>query len=147
LEGHWDGNIPVTLAVFPRLYGVGVVREVLADEISGFIDFKEGRPQIHLNRSHSLIRQRFTLAHEFGHFVSAEMDQTATRFRNAGSSAGVDPEEIYANGFAAALLMPRIILAEMLETGADTRQLAREFGVSEEAMRNRLKSLGWQAWH
>ena len=57
------------------------------------------------------------------------------------TSQGSDPEEIYANQFAASLLMPREKVEEMHGT-LNTAALAYEFGVSAEAMHYRLVNLG-----
>ena len=67
------------------------------------------------------------------------------------SSAATDTEEIEANSFAAALLMPRIwvqaAVDRELQFGINDRDeltlsLAKEFDVSTEAMRFRLINLG-----
>jgi Zn-dependent peptidase ImmA (M78 family) len=65
------GGDPVTLA---NELGVVVCREDLSNEIAGYIEYDEncGSPsgyKIVVNGRHSLERQRFTVAHEVGHYV------------------------------------------------------------------------------
>jgi Zn-dependent peptidase ImmA (M78 family) len=72
-------------------------------------------------------------------------------FRDPIASLATDREEIEANAFAAALLMPERLVLEsvsrLLTTGQHTPEeltllLAREFEVSEAAMGYRLIKLG-----
>lgn len=113
---------------------------------------------IGLNATHAKTRQRFTIAHEIGHlhlhqgrpmFVdrSVRIDR-----RDANAALGLDREEIEANSFAAALLMPQeMILAAVTQlsphrgaTGTEEtiRRLASRFDVSPQAMEYRLANLG-----
>ena len=68
-------------------------------------------------------------------------------FRDRVSSLATDQEEVEANRFAAALLMPQEMVVQAV-TGASrdpdelVRSLARSFKVSEAAMGYRLINLG-----
>jgi Zn-dependent peptidase ImmA (M78 family) len=53
------------------------------------------------------------------------------------STRGTNPEEIYANQFAAALLMPAALVQD-LSDAHDRYDLARIFEVSQQAMDHRL---------
>lgn len=129
--------------------GVVVVRGPLGESTSGVIH-REGRhARIGINNAQSPVRQRFTLAHELGHF-HIHKDQALwvdshAMFRS-DSSAG-DPREVEANQFAAELLMPRRLLEHVRvpqdEHKADVfiRKLAKEFNVSIPAMSFRLLNL------
>lgn len=92
------------------------------------------------------VRQRFTMAHELGHFALGHLvDQTA-EFRDAPSdfySDVSDPKEVAANKVAAQLLMPEIMVRFVIEQKLITSlpQLANVFGVSQSAMGYRLKAL------
>lgn len=99
-------------------------------------------------------RARFTLAHEIGHYVhkyqacrNQTIDSIVER-RDALSSQGVNPEEIWANQYAAALLMPRNVVEQMWGDGMRFEDMARIFKVSLAAMGVRLDNLhlggGWQ---
>ena len=118
---------------------------------------------IGVNPGHSVARQRFTIAHELGHFAlhdhSLRVDHgfsetfgqprlRARAFRNEASSLAVDPNEIEANRFAAALLMPIDFLERSLKKRAqplresDIHELAEQYEVSTQAMTFRLMNLG-----
>jgi Zn-dependent peptidase ImmA (M78 family) len=124
------------------------------DDVSGFYQNQSGREIIGVNSLHPPVRQRFTIAHELGHAVlhareGLHLDQAfKLRFRDATSSLAVDPEEMDANRFAAELLMPAEEVIGLLEDGLDVnddpavRQIARHFGVSQQAMTYRIVNLG-----
>ena len=108
------------------------------------------------NRSHVPVRQRFTIAHEIGHYVlhrkSGDLfiDRHHKVFaRDKSSSRGEDEKEVEANAFAAALLMPEELVEEELDRigfdlgdEADVRELANKFNVSTQSMLFRLTNLG-----
>jgi Zn-dependent peptidase ImmA (M78 family) len=144
----WRKGIPVDPVRIARLLGIDVLDAQLARNVSGAIVKKPGRdPQILLNAKDSVNRKRFTCAHEIGHFVSHSDSQDSedyeyTDLRGPLAASGQNPEEIYANNFAACLLMPE---TEVRRLSADKRHdvldLALRFGVSPEAMQYRLKNL------
>ena len=127
-------------------------------EVSGVLVVENGRGVIGYNLNHSRVRQRFTVAHEIGHFVmhtSSNQQQRlfvdrSTMFKRDGdSSTGDDLQEIQANKFAAALLMPEKLIREAIATSDfdlddedDVNDLAKRFNVSAAAMTFRLKNLG-----
>ena len=100
---------------------------------------------IYLNRLDSQARQRFTCGHELGHYVkrgSAETgDWEFIDRRDSVSSRGIDPAEVYANQFAAALLMPASMVRDLADSH-EAFELAIMFGVSQDAMGLRLRNLG-----
>ncbi|MDY4678246.1 ImmA/IrrE family metallo-endopeptidase [Bifidobacterium tsurumiense] len=95
-------------------------------------------------------RQRFTIAHEIGHWVHKYQnipdDKVLGRVesRDDTSSKGIDPEEIWANRFAAALLMPAAIVRRHWGEGRTREELAEMFGVSRRSMDVRIATLGLQ---
>lgn len=152
---------PVDVDAIAQHLGVPVVREPFQSdlaEISGVLYQKDGRAVIGVNAAHAPTRQRFTVAHEIGHFVlhkgasALHVDRSISlRFRDARASQAVDADEIAANAFAAELLMPRELLTTELlakwvrraETESDFIDgLAKEFTVSHQAMTHRLVNLG-----
>ncbi len=124
-------------------------------DVSGFLLRKGGKPIIGVNATQHLNRQRFTIAHELGHFFLHEFDGIhldKTFHRNGISSLGVSSQEIEANTFAAELLMPDyMVKRELLAIRGDlitddaVSQLANHFGVSTQAMGIRLSNLGYVA--
>lgn len=145
-----------------RALGIVVRRASFEGSLSGFLVFgPDGVPYIGVNSDHNLRRQRFTIAHELGHFMLHEksvphMDAGQggfrARLRNDLSSEGVDQKEVEANLFAAELLMPAAWLErdlkgqppiDMFETDSLILDLARSYGVSTRALTIRLTKLGY----
>ncbi len=140
------------------------LRPVSADEdISGAILREGNHIIIGVNAAHHPNRKRFTIAHELGHLVlhdaAVQVDHRFTQvvsrdeiqlaaLRSRISSEAVDPHEIEANRFAAALLMPADFLEKSLQTSKlplgekAIARLATEYNVSVKAMTFRLVNLG-----
>ncbi len=147
---------PVPVEDLAWLEGIAVVLQPMDDgeDISGFYMRNGAERVIGVNASHPAVRQRFTIAHELGHALLERRDgmhiDSAFRLRDAASSQAVDPEEIAANAFAAELLMPEGEVREAVSAGIDMlddegvrqiRELARKFGVSQQAIMYRLVNL------
>jgi Zn-dependent peptidase ImmA (M78 family) len=96
--------------------------------------------EIYLQLSDSENRQRFTCAHELGHYVgrtaTGEEAWEYVEHRALLASQGTNPEERFANRFAASLLMPRDALELVKDMGVAA--LAYRFRVSADAMNYRL---------
>ncbi len=119
-----------------------------ADEISGLLVKKDNNPVIGVNCEHHPHRQRFTVAHELGHYI---LHGAETIHYDAGgeplyfrSDSIYNAYEREANRFAAELLMPEHMVSRCIKAGACTVEtLAEIFDVSEDAMRYRLINLGY----
>jgi Zn-dependent peptidase ImmA (M78 family) len=118
---------------------------------------QQGRVLIAVNPNQHPNRQRFTMAHELGHFFvhqyygSEDVEHVDGDFRlhwrNDTSSQGIDWGEIEANRFAAALLMPENLLKEDMNKCPTidieaVQRLASLYKVSRLAMQFRLINLG-----
>lgn len=107
-------------------------------------------PVIMVDSSEPDVRKRFTVAHELGHYLYntlvLKLDGAYEKidYRGQSSKLGNDREEIFANGFAAALLMPKEIMLEKGSSLIQTQvlELASKLDVSLEALKYRLKYLG-----
>jgi Zn-dependent peptidase ImmA (M78 family) len=154
LNSYWaDANgeipLPVDATIIAEKLGAEVYAADLShegDDLSGFIYIPAtGAPQITINSAEHIHRRRFTCAHEIGHMLDVRgRDLGEGGFvdrRDTLSSAGTDPREIFANTFAATLLMPSDEV-EWLAEELDLYGLARRFRVSTDAMQNRLDTLG-----
>lgn len=119
--------------------------------ISGLITNLDGDFNIYVNEKDAPRRQRFTIAHELGHFfLHTEKNNIQTIISFRGES---NPIETEANNFAAELLMPRDMLKhqiEQLNKGDKFLlrddvicEIAKIFDVSEIAAEIRLKELGY----
>jgi Zn-dependent peptidase ImmA (M78 family) len=133
-------------AIADRL-GLLVSRRPLEPDISGMLAKTPNRdPEVFINSLDSTNRQRFSCAHEIGHYSKRTSGRDDDEWgyidrRGPIASRGIEPEEIFANQFAAALLMPEPCVREMNQD-FDATALAVRFGVSLDAMRFRLDNLG-----
>ena len=153
---------PVNLAKIARRLNVEVVKQDAAEHISGMlINAGVGKALIGVNAKHHPNRQRFTIAHEFGHFLLHKFDGVhfdgkntglQINFRDEKSSTGEDLVEREANLFAAELLMPRRLLEIDIAKIGDfslvdkedrtLKDLAERYKVSVRAITFRLSYLG-----
>jgi Zn-dependent peptidase ImmA (M78 family) len=146
---------PVNVTTIVNTHDIKLQEVDLEDEVSGFFIIKDKKPHIGVNKNQSEKRRRFTIAHEFGHFIlhSKEtplfVDKTEkVLYRNLESSTGEIVKEREANAFAAALLMPRGLLkieidnSDIESIGSISEYLSKKFNVSEKAMEHRLTNLG-----
>lgn len=143
LKEHWGGPVPVDPAQVAHRMGIEVANAELDPDVAGAIEKRDDHPaHIYLNASDHPNRQRFTCAHEIGHFVRhGEGDFEYVDYRDGTASMGIDGDERFANAFAAALLMPEKEVRRLRALEMSEQDMAREFGVSEAAMVNRLKNL------
>lgn len=149
LESWWttpdrDTPLPVDPLALARQLGIRVQIVPLPPDQSGNIVLPpDDAPVISLNRGDALNRQRFTCAHEIGHYIrrgAGEVtDRSFTDYRSTLAGLGVNREEIYANQFAAALLMPAHLVTRWRSEGLSS--LARRFGTSTQAMELRFRNL------
>ncbi|MHB9835140.1 ImmA/IrrE family metallo-endopeptidase [Paraburkholderia terrae] len=155
--------LPVDLNRILLTYNVELRHARLEDNVSGVLVAKQHETYLIVNESHHINRQRFTIAHELGHFqlhhhgeerlfIDTEMriyqrvGQPGDATYMSPSSTTTPQEEREANMFAAALLMPAPLiqhaaLQHNLWDEFDVASLARTFAVSEQAMSIRLQQL------
>jgi Zn-dependent peptidase ImmA (M78 family) len=142
-------DIPVDPFHIAERLGMDVFAAAMAADVSGMLVKEPGQdPRIYVNAADALNRQRFSCAHEIGHFIlraSSRADDTYGYIDRRGPSAaqGINPAEIYANQFAAELLMPQENVRALSPTLSDAA-LAVKFEVSVGAMKYRLENLGIQ---
>lgn len=145
LQATWNGGVPIDPVAIARSAGLRVLEAELDENTLGALVKQPGRdPTILLNEADSKNRRRFTCAHELGHFVrrAEEADEyTRVDLRSPLSATGKNPEEIYANEFAACLLMPEDDVKSLHSAGISDLEMAIRFKVSREAMQFRLKNL------
>jgi len=146
LEQSWDyGKFPVNPIEIAKKMGLKVFEAQLPGNVSGLLKKEPGfDAEIYLDVDDAVNRRRFTCAHELGHFVKrdGQGEMAYVERRDGESSEGVDPEEIYANAFAAALLMPASTVRALYRTGAGVAEMARLLHVSSQSLSYRLVNLG-----
>lgn len=151
-----DQKVPIDVLQIAEDSGAEVRLVPFQNEVAGMLLREEGRAIIGVNKDHPQVRQRFTIAHELGHFFLHDDQEVyvdrgfAVRMRDGKSSLAVDIHEIEANAFAAELLMPTSMLLNDVrgltidyeDGGADIKHLADRYEVSVQAMTLRLTNLG-----
>jgi Zn-dependent peptidase ImmA (M78 family) len=163
LEQHRISSVPVDIESLAKRWA-HVLKQNLSEDISGMLvplpnPIDRRHWAIVVNKSHSIVRQRFTMAHELAHlllhgYTAAHADRGfKVRLRDSHSAEGSVLEEIEANNFAAELLMPESLLRQRLQNhtieyapdnSSGEQQLARlakEFNVSKQALSIRLSGL------
>jgi Zn-dependent peptidase ImmA (M78 family) len=132
------------------------------DAVSGAIYYERDRLKIVINARRPRVRQYFTLAHEFGHYMLHRdwleqhrddgfvdfvdyLDSGSRLFRHdipllTDEAAIIRERE--ANNFAAELLMPEKRVLELWDVSPDIERNAEVFQVSKSAMAIRLERLG-----
>ncbi len=150
LDKHSIQSAPVDIFQVVQDEGLRLLIDDIEYDHSGFLLVEGGKATVVINRRHHPNRQRFTAAHELGHYFlhACEDDHIfvdKAYHRSPLSSTGIYQQEIEANRFAAALLMPEEFIIEHTDgidlTDLDIYRLADEFGVSEQAMTLRLANL------
>lgn len=145
-----DGTfeVPINAIALAERMGIRVMySDTLGEGVSGVIVKSESdtSPRIFLNKSDAPVRQQFTVAHEIGHYrhrlSKEDYEFGFVDERSTLAASGSDPDERWANRFAAELLMPAFAVRKFFADGWDAQRLAREFGVSMQAMNFRLKNL------
>jgi Zn-dependent peptidase ImmA (M78 family) len=154
LDKYHIGQPPVPVSNIARDEGAQIVVKKFNREISGLLLRANNQIIIGVEKTQPETRQRFTIAHELAHLLlhDGEEVRVDTNFRinlrSPESSSAEDMEEIEANAFAAALLMPEVFLRGDLanfvldvDDPHQVQQLAQRYGVSAQAMTIRLTNL------
>jgi Zn-dependent peptidase ImmA (M78 family) len=131
---------PVALAEICRCEGLAVCARPF-DYVAGIFVNDGVFPVIVVNSRDRRTRQRFTLAHELGHYFLRH------RRKSFAEPGGKSPLEREANRFAASLLMPAAWVRRSWKDYASNSEnrlplLAELFEVSQAAMEVRVKELG-----
>lgn len=151
-------RVPVPIKSVIKALNIAINPYDLGGDVSGVLVIDEDNFKIGYNSTESYVRQRFTLAHELGHFILHKnenqkvfVDTVTYMFRKANSRTKDYKIEMEANKFAAAILMPSALLKEKMKILDDgfindhdlIIELAKLFKVSQIAMTFRLNNLGY----
>lgn len=143
---------PVNVEALAMALGIDVRYVALGKDVSGMIERnKGGKYVISINEDDYETRQRFTLAHELGHFIYHKNkmengidDDRAYRSTDVGKYHNTQigrREEIQANRFAANLLMPANLIRKLQQEELSVEDMAQRLEVSPKAMEIRLNGL------
>lgn len=150
---------PIDIKRITQLLGIKIRGKRLGDpgdDLSGLLFREDDQVIIGVNLDHPITRQRFTIAHEIGHYqlhspnpLHVDRVVFGVLRRDKRSSQAMDIEEMEANAFAAELLMPVGMLKQepelqkdIIDHERDIDTLAERYGVSKQAMTFRLINLG-----
>nr|AQQ74593.1 hypothetical protein [uncultured bacterium] len=146
--GIGDGPVLRLRELLEREAGLRVFHIPLPSSVAGLYGAsEEAGPCVAINSKHPLVRQRWSLAHEFGHFLTRLERPEVTR---VSGYQRLPEQERFAEHFAAAFLMPAAGVERRireLESGnrqvtvADLLLLAEEYEVSLQALTLRLEGL------
>lgn len=137
---------PVDLKGIADHYGIPIFQADLAAGVSGALvkgDKNAGSSGFvcYVKKGESVGRQRFTAAHEIGHFI-LHRDKIGDGLHEnylLRSDSLSNRQEVEANKFAADLIMPRELIDRLISQGiTSVSGLARALEVSEIAMAIRL---------
>lgn len=152
-------TVPVNIEAIIRGLGLDVKKNAqLRPGISGQIKRLPGdRFEVSSSSAEHYFRQRFTLAHELGHYLlhrsligAGVDDDTKYRSTSEGEFYNTSIDLIHerqANSFAASILLPEHLLRQEiarreLDGPVKVEDLYKAFQVSRSAMEWRLKNLG-----
>jgi Zn-dependent peptidase ImmA (M78 family) len=151
---------PVRVEEIAKNEGLKVTPLQLEEDVSGLLIIENEQAVIGFNKNESRVRRRFTIAHELAHYClhreqgSLFIDKQFRAYRTSASlyNSKTQHLEQEANAFAAAILMPDVLVKIELEKNPidlgsedEIRKLAKLFDVSTTAMHYRLVNLklGW----
>jgi Zn-dependent peptidase ImmA (M78 family) len=152
---------PIPIEEVVNKSGLTLLPFDFGNEVSGVLHIKSDTADIGYNPNESKVRQRFTIAHEFGHYILHRNDEKifidnenyyqSIMFRSTKLNLSFEDyqREKEANSFAAAILMPiRLVQKELinysgfdLSDNAMITDLAKKFEVSIQAMSFRIINL------
>jgi len=144
-QGWYSGNSLSIENVVKSFEDIIIRKEQMQSNVSGYFRNENGKWIIGINQVHHPNRQKFTMAHELGHYMLHKAKDVnivdTTLFRNDEA----DSVEYMANDFASKLLMPEDKVRELVDSGIkNIGELAEQFGISASAMKYRVLSLGYK---
>ena len=147
-------KIPVDVIKIANSNDIKVYEGDLNKKISGAIRYNkdENKFEILINKNDIKVRQRFTIAHELGHyflhqdFLKSEEIHVDIMYRSINNNESeiekLREKEKEVDYFAGALLMNRTLLEKIHKENNSIKELAEIFNVSVSAMTVRLDILG-----
>ena len=148
-------RLPIPIKDIIRSQGIKLKTLDRGDDISGILIIERNNTTIGYMSHEPEVRQRFTMAHELGHFILHREGELfvdkgfKTMYRPTTNTPSTEWQEWEANEFAACILMPENLMREEVQKAemdyGDNiwiRELADKFKVSESAMSIRISRLG-----
>ncbi|AHL74614.1 hypothetical protein CH92_05690 [Stutzerimonas stutzeri] len=136
---------PLDIHALTKALGIELLCVPMDDEVSGSLSAYPDKQGwlMKVNSLHHPNRQRFTIAHELGHYFKHRKTQENFVDQNFFRNSNSNRMEAEANRFASELLMPETEFRERVKSlNGSIEAVAQEFKVSTLAVRVRAKSLG-----
>lgn len=145
-EGLYTGNALQVENLISTFQDIEIRYEAMDADKSGSLSYLNGKWIMSINSNHHIKRQRFTIAHELGHYMLHKSKNTEFTDTTFFRGDNMDSIEYHANEFAARLLMPENILRKLIDEDKikNIGELASAFNVSSAAMKYRVISLGYK---
>lgn len=138
-DGFGHIVVPVDLGQILRKYNLKAFNtDFVEPNIAGALDRRAKK--IYINRDDPQTRKVFTLAHELGHYFMHDSKNVDILYREKDNRTSDERE---ADHFAAMILMPEDTIRTYWTIAESVQDLANTFGVSYQAMLNRLRDLGY----
>ncbi len=137
--------VPLDVEGIAKALDIDVKKQSLENELSGILRKvpESDNWELLINKKHHPNRQRYTIAHEIGHYLLHRHLQVEFQDRIFFRGAERSKEELQANSFASEVLIPESDFRQMVSEGKNkVDELAKTFGVSTLALRIRAKNLG-----
>lgn len=137
-------KIPVDVISIAKSNDIKVFEASLDKKISGAIRYNKATDkfEILINKDDARVRQRFTIAHEIGHFFLHKEMLKDDEIHVDVLYRMTNEQEKEVDYFAGALLMNKTLLEKAYKDGNSITELAELFDVSVSAMTVRLDILG-----
>lgn len=150
LAMHGD-KFPVDPIAIAQKLGVEVFFVEFPDNSISGVLFKTKDmdvPSILINKEVKPNKQRFTIAHEIGHYIynvtelgmNDSNSYDSVDYRNHNPSEELAKDDVFADAFASELLMPREVI-QAQQNDINYFELANLFSVSIEEMSNRVRNI------
>ena len=141
-----DEKVPVDPIALAKMNDIDVKLAGFKEPgVAGAIIKENGHVTIFANKDDLYSQQRFTVAHELGHYyihLLSENNKGIVDFHRTIDNDDENPIEDQANKFAAALLMDGILIKNIWGHFKSAEPMAKIFRVSVDTMEYRLKDLG-----
>lgn len=145
-KGFYNGESLDITKVIGEHNDIKIEQVEMDGNLSGSLDYQGGYWVMRVNKNHNPKRQKFTLAHEYGHYLLHKENSISfvdtTFFRGANKNS----IEYVANDFATNLLMPESAVRKLVDEDnlRNIGDLSERFGVSAAAMKVRVVQLGYK---
>jgi Zn-dependent peptidase ImmA (M78 family) len=152
---YTEDLLPINPELIAKNLGIDIQRFDDLNLDGALIKLKGKVATIFIRGNDPILRERFTIAHEIGHYADRHANNAQfydgkpieemefVDKRSELSKNGTDRQEVFANKFAAALLMPKNEIEIAIKNNiTDLKDLAKIFKVSVDAMYYRLRKLG-----